>query len=455
MLAIDGTHGRANVRTCEGLSRRSVLTAGGLGILGLNSCPAQAIAAGRPRRARSLVILDLYGGPAHQDIFDLKPDAPSEIRGEFKPIRTSVPGLELGEHVPGLGSVAHLYTLVRSMTHTDTEHATGGYTVLTGVPHPRPGTILPPSPDDFPPIGSVVSALRPTQSLVPGYVALGGTMFSAGGDVPGQTGGLAGQKFDPFDVRGDPSKPDFKVRELSLAPDVTRLRLGRRATLLDQVEQAARLKERSRGAGGFGDLQGRAFDLLGSSLARTAFDLTQEADSVRNDYGRYRFGQSCLLARRLVERGVPVVAVYWDRGQVWDTHGNNFKDLKDRLLPPMDRTVTAMLKDLHQRGLLDETILLVTGEFGRTPRINSGAGRDHWPGVYTSLVAGGGFPRGFVYGASDEQAAYPSRDPVHPWDLAATIYHLLGIDPETAEITDRQNRPIRVCPGTVVQGLLA
>jgi len=452
MLRVTG----GSAKTCAGWSRRDVLRCGGLGVLGAVAAPALASAAPASRfgRAKALILIDLYGGPAHQDIYDMKPDAPAEIRGEFNPIETNVSGIQVSEHIPRLAKIADRYTLIRSMTHTDNEHATGGYTVLTGVKHPRPGTILPPSPDDFPPMGSVISMLKPPSRPVPGYVTIGGVMYSAGGDVPGQTGGFAGQKFDPFDIKDDPNRAGFRVAELSLSRELPALRLDRRRSLLGQVEQAARVADRSLGAQGFNDLQSRVFDLLSSSAARQAFEVESEPAAVRDTYGRHKFGQSCLLARRLVQAGVPVVSVYWERGQVWDTHGNNFKDLKNNLLPPMDQGVTALLSDLHTRGMLDDTLVLVTGEFGRTPTINKDAGRDHWPGVYTALVAGGGVKGGFVYGSSDEKAAFPASDPVYPWDLAATVYHLLGIDPAATEIHDRQNRPIPVCQGEVVHGIL-
>lgn len=443
-------------RTCAGWSRRDLLRIGGLGMLGALAAPGAAGAAdARFGGAKALILIDLYGGPAHQDIFDLKPDAPAEVRGEFKPIETNVPGIRVSEHIPRLAKIADRYTLIRSMTHGDNEHATGGYTVLTGVKHPRPGQILPPSPDDFPPMGSIITRFRPPQRPVPGYVTIGGTMYSAGGDVPGQTGGLAGQRFDPFDIKADPSQPGFHVPGLTVPGEMPALRLDRRRSLLAQVDTAAKVTDRSLAARGFHDLQDRVFSLLDSPDTRHAFALDSEPGSVRDAYGRHKFGQSCLLARRLVQAGVPVVAVYWERGQVWDTHGNNFKDLKERLLPPMDEGVSALITDLAARGLLDQTLVLVTGEFGRTPKINANAGRDHWPGVYTSLVAGGGIKGGFVYGASDEIAEFPARDPVYPWDLAATLYHLMGVDPAVAEIRDRQDRPIRVCEGEIVRGILA
>lgn len=442
-------------RTCAGWSRRDLLRLGGLGMLGTAIAPHAGQASPASfGRAKSFILIDLYGAPAHQDIWDLKPDSPAEVRGTFQPIETNVSGLRVSEHIPRLARMADKYTLIRSMTHGDNEHATGGYTVLTGVRHPRPGTILPPSPDDFPPMGSIISKLRPPTRPVPGYVTLGGTMYSAGGDVPGQTGGFAGQKYDPFDIKDDPNDGNFRVDELTLSRDMPALRLDRRRTLLSQVEGAARVADRSPSARGLGDLQSRVFDLLASTDTREAFNLHSEPAKVRDTYGRHKFGQSCLLARRLVQAGVRVVSVYWERAQVWDTHGNNFNDLKDKLLPPMDQGVTALINDLHERGLLDETLVIVTGEFGRTPKINSGAGRDHWPGVYTTMLAGGGVKGGYVHGASDEIAAFPDRDPVYPWDLAATTYHLLGIEPHGTQIIDRQERPVNICEGEVVTPIL-
>lgn len=450
----------AGTRLCDGVSRRELLRFGGVGALGLwahgiADLPRAALADGRGGfgKARSVLFISLFGGPSHQDIWDMKPDAPAEVRGEFRPIRTNVPGIEICEHLPQLAKVADRYALVRSVTHADNGHGSAMYANFTGWPHPQPNTNPIPGADDYPAYGAVISHLRPAPPDMPPFVCVGGAQIVCGNQIPGQRAGFLGPAREPFVIEGDPNRPDFRVPELTAAKDVPELRLERRRSLLQVVEQEARLAERGGMARGMDDIQRQAFDLLGSARVRAALDLSSEPAALRDRYGRDTFGQSLVLGRRLVEAGVPCVTVNWSRGGPWDTHGGNFPALKNRLLPTLDRTFSTLLQDLTDRGLLAETLVVATGEFGRTPAINKDGGRDHWAGVYTVVLAGGGVQGGQVYGASDAQAAYPADDPVGPWDIAATIYHCMGI-PLDSEIRDRLNRPLRITRGQAIEGIL-
>jgi hypothetical protein len=447
-------------RLCDGITRRELLRFGGLGALGLwahgvaDLRPAQAAAsAGGFGRARSLLFISLFGGPSHQDIWDLKPDAPENIRGEFKPVPTNVPGIEICEHLPKLAQSAHRYALVRSVTHADNGHGSAMYANFTGWPHPLPNTNPIPASEDYPAYGCVIGRLREPAHPVPPFVAVGGTQIVCGNQIPGQRAGWLGAAYEPFVVTGDPNKPDFRVPELTLPREFPALRVDRRRSLLQAVDAAARLSERGAAAEAADAVQRRAFELLSSSRIRQALDLSGEDAALRERYGRSTFGQSLVLARRLIEAGVPCATVNWSTGGPWDTHGNNFPALKNNLLPPFDRSFSALLQDLADRGLLEETLVVATGEFGRTPQVNKDAGRDHWAGVYTVVLAGGGIQGGRVHGASDAHAAYPAADAVGPWDVAATVYHCLGISPET-EIRDRADRPLRICRGEPIRSIL-
>ena len=455
------------------LSRREFLQVGGLGSLSVTlpgflvtRLPAatgdQPVTTQRSSApaAKSLIFVFLYGGPAHQDTFDMKPDAPIEIRGEFKPIRTNVPGVEICEHMPQLAQHADKFALVRSVTHTDMTHGSGGYAALTGWPYPVPNTEPSPSPEDYPSYGSLVSHLRPTDRPVPQAVTLAykGLATSNDKQVPGQNGGFLGPSLNPFVVTADPNDKQFDVESLALPAEIPLHRLRHRRTLLTELN-----KPREH-ASGFGKLYETAFRLLGDSASRKAFDLTQESPALRDRYGRHTSGQACLLARRLVEAGVPVVTIYvrWGLPDIapWDTHGNNFVRLKNTLLPHFDRAISALLEDLSQRGLLNQTLVACMGEMGRTPRIglktNGGAspdGRDHWSMCYTAMLGGGGIRGGTVIGSSDKDSAYPASHPVGPWDVAATMYSCLGIDP-SLRIRDRQNRELSICRGNPIGELL-
>jgi uncharacterized protein DUF1501 len=460
------------VRLCDGITRRAALRIGGLGFTGLawsDLLRAKAMArerpqAGKPRpgqfgKAKACILVFNYGGPSHLDLWDLKPDAPPEIRGEFSPKPTCVPGISISEHLPKLARLADRYAVVRSVNHRDNDHAIGAYLALTGYSHPRSdvlGIEPPASPQDLPSMGSVLSKLRPAERPVFSYVTLGDLRHFGHNDSLGQNAGCLGRIFDPFVVPF--IRPTTGCLDMtgvtSVMTEVNAPQLDDRRRLMEQMNRVAPALERTAGMTNLDGFARRALELLASSASRNAFDLTQEPDRVRGLYGPSPFGQNCLLARRLVEAGVPMVTLYSFGNRDWDTHGDNFRTLKNTLLPPTDQGLAALLADLHDRGLLNETLVVWMGDMGRTPIINKSAGRDHWSFCYTVVLAGGGIRGGQVYGSSDRSAAYPSTNPVSPADLAATIYHCLGLDPR-AHVSDQQGRPLVVSAGNVVQGLLA
>jgi hypothetical protein len=469
MLSILG----GGVRLCDGVSRREALRVGGLAFTGLlwsDWLRARAAAGTRPRagrrpgadrfgQARACILVYSYGGPSHLDVLDLKPDAPREIRGEFRPAPTCVPGISITEHLPRLARVANRYALVRSVTHRDNDHAIGAYLALTGWSHPRHdilGIEPPASPQDMPSLGSVVSRLRPAAGSLFSYVTLGELRHFGNNDSMGQNAGCLGRAYDPFTVpfvRPLTGALDLGGVE-SVMARVDAGRLGGRRQLLGLMDRAAPALEATADMRSLDGYTRRAFELLATPASREAFNLAREPRQVRDFYGPDPFSQNCLLARRLVEAGVPLVTVYSFGNRDWDTHGGNFPALKDTLLPPTDRGLSALLEDLGQRGLLDETLVVWMSEMGRTPRLNRDGGRDHWSFCYSILLAGGGIRGGQVYGSSDRSAAYPSTNPVSPADVAATLYHCLGIDPR-AHVTDQQGRPLVVSAGSPVRALLA
>jgi hypothetical protein len=407
-------------------------------------------------RAKACILAFLFGAPAHQDVWDLKPDAPAGVRGEFRPIATSVPGIQLGEHIPCVARQAHRLALVRSVTHPDNIHTVAMHYMLTGRRHAEPTTNPRNKPTDFPTFGAVMQYLRPGGGPLPSGVSLNApaNQVSAANHIfPGFFAGLLGSSYDPLFVAPDPSSPDF--RPIPAAEGTAALRLEGRKELLAIVDGRRRALERTASVRSLDACYDKALGLVSSPAARRAFDLSRESDRVRQRYGASAFGQGLLLARRLVEAGVGLVTVNWARDDAfWDTHANNFRLLKDNLLPPFDQSFAALLEDLDERGLLQETLVVCLGEFGRTPKINAQAGRDHWAACNSVVFAGGGIRGGQVYGASDRTAAYPARSPVSPGDLAATIYHLLGIDPRT-EIHDNLGRPLALSDGIPVRGLFA
>jgi hypothetical protein len=453
----------STIRLCEGITRREWLRAGGLSALGLMlpDLLRQRANAARPHpdsfgRARSCIILLLFGAPAHQDIWDLKPLAPVEVRGEFRPIASSVPGIHFGEHIPRVARQAHRVAVVRSVSHPDNTHTVAMHYMLTGWRHAQPNTNPQNQPGDFPTFGAVAQYLRPSRGPLPSGISLNApaNQVSANNHIfPGFFAGFLGSRYDPLFVSQDPSRPDFQPF-LSVEGPATQRLLDRRS-LLAEVDRRRRALEPTRSVRARDAYYEQAFSLVTSPAARQAFDLARESDRVRDQYGRTAFGQGLLLARRLVEAGVPLVTVNWARDDAfWDTHANNFRLLKNSLLPPFDRGFAALLEDLGQRGLLDETLIVCLGEFGRTPAINANAGRDHWAACNSVVLAGGGIRGGQVYGSSDRVAAYPATAPVSPSDLAATIYHALGIDPHT-DLRDPLGRPLPLSTGTPLTTLFS
>jgi uncharacterized protein (DUF1501 family) len=442
-------------------SRREALCVGGLGVLGLGlsgllAGQAAAGSTSRPRtagKAKSCILLFMWGGPSQLDTWDPKPDAPAEVRGEFRPIATNVPGTIVSEHFPRLANLADKYAIIRSMTHDDPAHLSSVHHILTGrqAPHVK-SDADPPSRHDSPTIGSALARLQPTDAAIPPFVTMPWIVShpaAPGGKAPGQNAGWLGAAYDPFVLTADPSASNFTIPQLRRAADVSVERLAARRQLL------AGLNTTSTSGSGLDDSLHKAMDLLTSDAASRAFDLSREPAPVRDRYGRNIHGQCVLLARRLIEAGVRLVCVNWhqDNQTFWDTHNNNFPGLKNRLMPPADQALSALLDDLSQRGLLDETLVVWVGEFGRSPRINQKqAGREHHPGCYSAVLAGGGVRGGQIYGRSDRIAASPMENPVSPADLAATIYHGLGISADTT-VQDREGRPAALTEGSPITAL--
>jgi hypothetical protein len=468
----------------QGWTRRDCLHIGLGGAFGLlaNSfgMPGALKAGGEPKersfgQAKSCILIYLFGGPSHIDIWDMKPQAPPEIRGEFKPQATNVPGIQITDHLPRLARHADQYAIIRSLAHGDSSHGSAGHAMLTGR-SPRIRGEVGPTADDFPHYGSVLSRLRPSPHAIAPFVALPWMISTSTNIVPGQNASFLGRAMDPLRLE-TPSERDLTfLPPLSALPaGVNSDRLRERRTLQQQLERHDLLSENETAAE-MGKLYQRAFRFLDSPAATEAFRLEREAPKIRERYGMNVFGQSLLLARRLVEAGVPMITVYWpDRKEpeafinngvrdsvavpAWDTHGTkvgntpNFPALRERLLPPLDLASSALLEDLEARGLLEQTLLVWTGEFGRSPRINGDGGRDHYGNVFSAMLAGGGIRGGQVYGASDKHGAFPADNPVSPGAFAATLYHCLGVPPD-AEIPDRLGRPTKVAEGQPVGALL-
>jgi hypothetical protein len=433
---------------------------GGLGVFGLNLAGLLRAEAAADRsgaaRLRHCIVVYYYGGPSHLDAWDMKPGAPAEVRGVFRPIATSVPGMQVCELLPSCARVMHKMTIVRSMHHGMRNHNSAAVEVLCGrTPLAGDGELLADSGNNFPCYGAVVSQELPRPRGVPSHVALPHVMYNVV-KLPGQSAGFLGSAFNPFQVTRDPNASGFHADELELPADLSIERLENRRSLLSVIDRQAAHSRQRAAQGGMNVYQDRAMELLHSERVRQAFDLSRESTPVRERYGRHKLGQSMLLARRLVEAGVRFVNVN-DKirnGQLanWDSHENNFARLKDDLLPPADQSLAALIEDLDERGLLDSTLVVALAEFGRTPRINGNAGRDHWPDCFSIVLAGGGVRGGAVFGSSDRFGAYPASDPVTPGDLAATLYWRFGIDPLT-EVRDLTGRPYHLADGQPLRRL--
>ncbi len=427
----------------------------------------QKAAAGERPRAKSVIVLYLSGGPSQLDMWDMKPAAPEEIRGTFRPIATSVPGVHICEHLPRMARVADKFTIVRSMSHGEADHLKAGYWVLTG------GQLLRPvvqasgmQRNDRPHLGALIAQqLGAAQPELPPFVTLPEYVSPVGVARPGQHAGFLGARLDPYLVTSDPNSSQFDAGPLVSGLNVPSGRLRDVKALISAMEQPAHAHTESLATDAFEQVRARAFDLATSREARRAFDLSQESSATRDRYGRTTFGQSVLVARRLVEAGVRVVQVNFQRhdngkgGQGYDSHSvppnpPHLPWLQHELLPPTDAAFASLIEDLADRRLLDETLVVMMGEFGRTPQFNAYGGRDHWSGCYSLILAGGGIQTGGVYGESDRIASVPTRDPVSPDDLLATIYNRLGMNYGQL-LHDLDQRPIKISDGTPVAGLLA
>src|SRR5262245_52264651 len=469
-MSMFGIHGAEPIR----FQRRDFLGVGaGLAVSGFLAPQAVlpraagSAASGRSAgRARSCILVYLLGGPPHQDMFDLKPEAPAEVRGPFRPVSTSVPGVRICEHLPRLARLANRFALVRSVSHPNHNHTPMIYYTLTGRQTARPNEdndVRPPQRSDFPHVGAVVARLKPGDARLPRFVAIPelavrsstqGEFKRARTPLRGGGAGFLGARYDALNVNGAAGTAEA-VPALGLPAEVSAERYDRRAALLSVLEARGRVVR----AADHAVIRQSAVALTGAASRGSleAFTLDGESAAVRDRYGRHRFGQSMLLARRLVEAGVPLVAIHWNEMTVcdgWDTHSKNFEALKGELLPMLDQGMTALLEDLDSRGLLGETVVACFGEFGRTPRINAAAGRDHWGSCSTTFLAGGGIRGGQVYGASDRQAAYPVSNRVDPADVQATIYHALGLDPHGTLMYDGLARPHPISEGRVIEALL-
>lgn len=464
------------------MSRRRLIQLGGMGWGALNlggllrarEALANSDAGGlSPAMIRSCIVIFYYGGPSHLDTFDMKPDAPREVRGEFEPISTSVPGLMVSEHLPHLARVMHKVAVVRSMHHTNRLHDSASTEALTGRQSPQGDREeFSPIPQFYPCHGATLSYMWRARQLPVTHAALP-WVFHNVIDVPCQGGGFLGAAYDPFRIDGNPQTLNYSSKMFSRPDDLTLSRVSERRQLLDRIELDPDLNDSVVGTR-LQSVYQKAFDLTQSTVVHDALAIDREPESIRKlygmegsgergstngaetGYGRNLRGQNLLLARRLVEAEIPFVNVYdfKQQGQNWDAHADNFGQHKNHLLPPMDRALAALINDLDQRDLLDSTLVVAMGEFGRTPRINGNAGRDHWPDCYSILLAGGGIRGGAVLGASDKHGTYPSMDPVTPGDLAATIYWRFGLDP-TAIIHDRTGRPHHLANGRPLKQLFS
>jgi hypothetical protein len=459
----------AQSRACNGrLSRRDVLRLGGLAALqGLSSRAHAAETSSAPGfgRARSVLLIYTSGGMSQLETWDPKPEAPEQIRGAFRPIRTAVPGTIFGEHLPRMAAMADRFTVVRSLSHEDTDHGSATYLTLTGHYHARRSSNPLPRPIDMPTPGAILHRVRPARNLPCSAVHVNGPLLSPEVPSPGQYAGILGRASEPL-VLGDVSQEGELVPGLEPLHDVPTLRVQRRRSLLEAIDGFRLQAGGNRALLDMNESYRSAYAFLGSSAGRRAFDLGQEPAALRDRYGRYRTGQACLLARRLIEAGVPLISVFFNhkiRGQDqdpsdtdvygWDTHNDIFEALEHHLLPRFDQTFATLLLDLDQRGLLEQTLVVCMGEFGRAPLValeptfaGSTPGRKHWAAVYSVVMAGAGVARGGIVGASDRRSAYPRTRPIGPWDVTATMFNALGIDP-AGHFQDSEGRPYVICQG--------
>ncbi len=456
-----------DVRLCDGLSRREWLRIGGIGLGGLSlaSLQKQRAVAGTKGPAKSVIVLFNSGGIPQHETWDPKPDAPAEIRGDFSSITTRTPGLHFGELMPKLALLSDKLAVIRSMVTGDNAHSSSGYQMLTGIAHAplNRENAKPGKPNDWPAIGGIVCAVRPTHGGMPAAVSLPRRMANNNGQDPwpGTDAGLLGRRFDPWLIECDPSDAQFSLPGEDSADSFAPLRFQQRRSLLEQFNQYANKISSSSAAAGLDIYKQQALELVAGGSARRAFDLSQESDQVRDSYTRTRWGQSVLLARRLVEAGVSLVQVQWasqhkdkPNGGGWDTHEKHNESIKGWLIPVLDQVCSTLILDLETRGLLDETLVCMVSEFGHTPKFNARAGRDHWGRVFSIALCGAGIRGGIVYGASDKHAAEPKYDAVRPCDYLATVLHCMGVSTDTI-IHDIEGRPLPISRGQVIEDILA
>jgi hypothetical protein len=467
-------------RDFQSISRRTLLKAGGMGLFGM-TMPGLLRAAGerveaqmsmgellaRPKiRAKQCVFLFQWGGPSHLETFDMKPEAPAEYRGPHGVMRSACPDILVNERLPNVARVMDKVSIIRSVNHKMTNHNSAGYYALTGSAPPSDDQRLRDLPDLQPGYGSVIHKFNPQRDpAMPAYVSYPWAIAD-GSRTPGQHASFLGKRHDPLFIPRDPNSSRFALPEFSLPGGLTLDRLRSRRGLQQLIDGQSRIMDYAAEARGLDAYYDEALAMLNSTRVREAFDLSKEPDALRDTYGRTTYGQGCLLARRLAESGVRFTTVYFAEsigGQSttsggWDTHGFNntrmYPIIEQYHLPVMDQTLPVFLDDLESRGLLDETLVVWMGEFGRTPKINANASRDHWPHCYSVLLAGGGVKRGFVYGRSDAKGERPVEAPVSPDDVAATIFHLMGVNPAT-EVHDTQNRPLPISRGNVIEEVIA
>jgi hypothetical protein len=430
-----------------------MLSVAGLGALGLIGPSRFSLGSSARQPIKSCILIFYYGGPSHIDTWDMKPKAPKEVRGEFQSIATNVPGLRISEHLPRCAQVMDRLTVIRSMHHPMTNHNSAAFTTLSGrVPLKGDIDILGNDRNDPPCIGSTLSKRLIERPGIPTFVALPHVMHNVV-TLPGQVAGFLGSAHNPFQIDRDPNATDFPHGELGLPPEISLDRLDDRAGLRKSLDRVTRQADAS---GSMEVYNEKAFNLLRSNRVRNAFQLGEEDPKLRDRYGRNKHGQGVLLARRMVEAGVSFVSVYDHQvnGQLvnWDSHADVFPRSKNDLLPPADQALAALIQDLSERGRLDETLVIAMGEFGRTPKVNASAGRDHWPYCYSVVMAGGGIQGGRMYGTSDKLGAYPDTDPVTPGDLVATLMWRFGLD-STEEIHDLSGRPYRLAEGSPIKPL--
>lgn len=443
-------------------TRRSFLQTGALGLFGAGIAPFSSLGSlAAPStafkgRAKSVILIFNGGAPSHLDLWDPKPDAPSEIRGSFATINTSVPGIEISELLPRMAARMDKVALLRSVYHGHSSHNGGMHWSTVGRPYRIDSTLINPSRTDLPCFGTLVGWLAQRDGYsrsVPPYVI---TPFphcdSKAYITPGQFGGCLGSRYDPFVLDDDPNASDFKVRNMRLEAGVTSARFRERLGLLQNMSITAP-KIVSAQADDIDVFNQQAASILQSNTTAEAFDLSKEPDAIRERYGRHSWGQSHLLARRLIESGARFVTTVNGPSITWDTHKDNFNALKNRLVPPMEQAYAALLDDLEERGLLESTLVVWMGEFGRSPKINADAGRDHWPGCYSVLLAGGGVRGGQVIGSSDATGAYPKDRPIVPADIHASVFAALGYDARAVHYAATDGRPMLLSEGTPISEL--